>query len=70
MGEYAFSIDDAAGNMLEVGDGVNITVGGAQGLDNLNPYDPWRFFLFNVGSAKETGPTWTKYRVCTGTEES
>ena len=30
VGEYAFSIDDAAGNMLEVGDGVNITVGGAQ----------------------------------------
>jgi hypothetical protein len=65
VGEYAFSIDDAAGNMLEVGDGVNITVGGAQGLDNINPYDPWRFFLFNVGSAKETGPTWKKYRVCT-----
>ena len=51
--------------MLEVGDGVNITVGGAQGLDNINPYDPWRFFLFNVGSPKETGPTWKKYRVCT-----
>ena len=69
VGEYAFSIDDAAGNMLEVGDGVNITVGGTNGLGNRNPYDPWRFFLFNVGAAKETGPTWTKYRVCTGTEE-
>ena len=68
VGEYAFSIDDAAGNMLEVGDGVNITVGGAQGLGNTNPYDPWRFFLFNVGSAKETGPTWKKYRVCTAEE--
>ena len=68
VGEYAFSIDDAAGNMLEVGDGINITVGGAEGLDNINPYDPWRFFLFNVGSAKETGPTWTKYRVCTAEE--
>jgi hypothetical protein len=65
VGEYAFSIDDAAGNMLELGDGVNITVGGAQGLDNINPYDPWRFFLFNVGSPKETGITWKKYRVCT-----
>jgi hypothetical protein len=65
VGEYAFSIDDAAGNMLEVGDGVNITVGGAQGLDNINPYDPWRFFLFNVGSPEETGITWKKYRVCT-----
>jgi hypothetical protein len=51
--------------MLEVGDGVNITVGGAQGLDNINPYDPWRFFLFNVGSPEETGITWKKYRVCT-----
>ena len=68
VGEYAFSIDDAAGNMLEVGDGVNITVGGTNGLGNRNPYDPWRFFLFNVGAAKETGPTWKKYRVCTGTE--
>src|SRR5262245_12244177 len=69
VNEYAFSIDDAAGNMLEVGDGVNITVGGTNGLGNRNPYDPWRFFLVNVGAAKETGPTWTKYRVCTGTEE-
>jgi hypothetical protein len=70
VGEYAFSIDDAAGNMLEIGDGVNITVGGTNGLGNRNPYDPWRFFLFTVGAAKETGgPTWTKYRVCTGTEE-
>ena len=42
--------------MLEVGDGINITVGGTNGLGNANPYDPWRFFLFNVGSAKETGP--------------
>lgn len=68
--EYGFSIDDAAGNMLEIGDGINITVGGAPGLDNTNPYDPWRFFLFNVGAAEETGPKWTKYRVCTGgTEE-
>ena len=56
VGGYAFSIDDAAGNMLEVGDGVNITVGGTNGLGNSNPYDPWRFFLFNVGAAKETGP--------------
>jgi hypothetical protein len=64
-GEYAFSIDDAAGNMLEVGDGINITVGGVDGLGNTNPYDPWRFFLFNAGAARETGPVWTKYRVCT-----
>src|ERR1051325_3770839 len=60
--EYGFSIDDAAGNMLETGDGVNITVGGASGLDNPNPYDPWRFFLFNVGAAEAAGPTWTTYR--------
>ena len=65
VGEYAFSIDDAAGNMLEVGDGINITVGGSDGLGNINPYDPWRFFLFNVGSAQELGPLWKKYRICT-----
>ena len=65
VGEYAFSIDDAAGNMLEVGDGINITVGGPDGLGNINPYDPWRFFLFNVGSAQELGPLWKKYRICT-----
>src|SRR5262249_35126580 len=28
-------------------------------------YDPWRFFLFNVGAAPEAGPTWKKYRICT-----
>jgi hypothetical protein len=65
VGEYAFSIDDAAGNMLEVGDGVNITVGGAPGLGNTNPYDPWRFFMFNVGAASLSGLEWTKYRICT-----
>ena len=65
VGEYAFSIDDAAGNMLEVGDGVNITVGGANGLGNTNPYDPWRFFVLNIADAPDAGPTWKKYRVCT-----
>src|SRR5262249_31626707 len=65
-GEYALSIDDAAGNMLEVGDGINITIGGVNGLGNTNPYDPWRFFMFNVGAAQETGIVWTKYRICAG----
>jgi len=65
VGEYAFSIDDAAGNMLEVGDGINLTVGGTTGLGNTNPYDPWRFFMFNVGAADENGLKWTKYRICT-----
>jgi hypothetical protein len=66
VGEYAFSIDDAAGNMLELGRGVNITVGAALGLGNVNPYDPWRFFLFNVGAAKDKKdePNWKKFRIC------
>ena len=64
VGEYAFSIDDAAGNMLEVGEGLNIAIGGPTGLGNPNPYDPWRYFLFVVGDAPES-LSWTKYRICT-----
>jgi hypothetical protein len=64
VGEYAFSIDDAAGNMLEVGAGLNIAIGGPTGLGNPNPYDPWRYFLFVVGDAPES-LSWTKYRICT-----
>jgi hypothetical protein len=69
IGEYAFSIDDAAGNMEEVGAGLNITLGGPRGLGNPNPYDPWRYFLLGVGSAPPT-LTWTKYRICTQADPS
>ena len=65
VGEYAFSIDDAAGNMLEVGDGVNITVGGAHGLGNTTPTTRGASSCSTWARPPENGLTWAKYRICT-----
>lgn len=40
MNIYAYSIDDAVGNMNEIGEGIIVAVGGDQGLPNKNQFDP------------------------------
>lgn len=37
---YAFSIDDAAGNQNQAGDGIYIAMGGTKNLPNRNPLPP------------------------------
>jgi hypothetical protein len=64
MHGYAFSIDDAVGNMQESGNGLIITVGGDQGLENTNAYDPQAAIIVTMGSPQAGRPTWKKYDAC------
>jgi hypothetical protein len=64
MSAYAFSIDDAVGNMLELGDGLIITVGGPRGLINPKPYDPKNSILVALGTPQSTAPSWVGYGAC------
>jgi hypothetical protein len=67
MNAYAYSIDDAVGNMNVLGNGVIIAVGGAHGLPNPNPFDPAKVANVNLGSPAMGTPTWVSYGICTAT---
>jgi hypothetical protein len=60
MDAYAFSIDDAVGFMLELGHGLNVTVGGKGGLENEQRFDPRRAIEGTMGSSGG----WVKYGAC------
>ncbi len=65
MNAYAFSIDDAVGNMNEVGDGLLIAVGGKKGLDNGKPFDRDKLINVNLGAPLAGDPKWKAFGVCT-----
>jgi hypothetical protein len=66
---YAYSVDDALGNMLVKGDGFYIAVGGTAGLPNGLPATP----PINVSMGYDPNtPGWvnfTKYGVCSNTPD-
>ena len=63
---YAYSVDDALGNMQVAGDGLIIAVGGAGGLPNPDPATPPINIQF--GYTKTAGAVnFVKYGVCTNT---
>ena len=65
---YAYSVDDALGNMQVDGDGLIIAVGGSGGLPNPNPATPpinIQFgYTLTVGAVN-----FTKYGVCSDTPD-
>ena len=60
---YAYSVDDAVGNMQVDGDGLILAVGGVNGLPNPNHATP--FINVSFGGAKTDRVQFTKYGVCT-----
>ncbi|HME07594.1 MAG TPA: hypothetical protein VKG25_11100 [Bryobacteraceae bacterium] len=59
---YAYSVDDAVGNMNVKGDGLILAVGGTENLPNQNPAVP----PINVQIGGPTGKLeFTKYGICT-----
>ena len=63
MGAYAFSIDDAVGNMQELGNGLAVAIGGAKGLPNPKPYDPSKSLIISMGT-QPGGVKWLGYGAC------
>lgn len=59
---YAYSVDDAVGNLQADGIGFVIAVGGTAGLPNPNPASPP--VNVNFGAPSDFGE-WIKYGVCT-----
>jgi hypothetical protein len=57
---YAFSIDDAVGNVREPGNGFTIAVAGLNGIANKTPYVPSTAYAYKVSPA----PGWSKLSVC------
>lgn len=64
---YAYSVDDAVGNMQADGDGFIIAVGGKRGLPNGEPAGPPVHVGF--GFAKTDAIRFVKYGVCTMTPD-
>ena len=64
MHGYAFSIDDAVGNMQESGTGLIITVGGEKGLENTSAYDPKAAITVTMGKPQAGRSTWKKFDAC------
>jgi hypothetical protein len=71
MNVYAYSIDDAVGNINTIGDGVVMTIGGATGLSNPLQYDKNNITTVNPG-APPAGPlpVFTNFGVCSATASS
>jgi hypothetical protein len=62
---YAYSVDDAVGNMQVAGDGLILAVGGVNGLPNPDHATPFINVSFGFGP---TDPVrFTKYGICTNT---
>ncbi len=58
---YAFSVDDGVGFLLYPGTGLELAVGGVQGLPNPNPFDPGGVVEVVPGSGKVA---FVQYGVC------
>ena len=67
MNAYAYSIDDAVGNINTEGSGIIIAIGGDTGLPNPNPYQnaPTTAININLGAPKSSGPSWSSYDIGT-----
>ncbi|MBV9378504.1 MAG: hypothetical protein JO320_26235 [Alphaproteobacteria bacterium] len=66
---YAFSIDDAAGNQNQAGDGIYIAMGGTKNLPNRNPLPPpvnqQTTVQILLGGPIPLGrPAWSQYGIC------
>jgi hypothetical protein len=59
---YAYSVDDALGNMQVTGDGLIIAVGGGGGLPNGNPATPP--IDVALGYSRDDTAKFTKYGIC------
>jgi len=59
---YAYSVDDALGNMQVDGSGLIIAVGGKQRLPNPDEATPP--VHVSIGSSKDNKVSYTKYRIC------
>jgi hypothetical protein len=70
-GSYAFSIDDDVGNMqVANATGVIITVGGTNGLENQDPYNPATAINVSLGDPNALKrPQWTDYGICGNTAD-
>ncbi|MEJ8571837.1 hypothetical protein [Microbaculum marinum] len=60
---YAYSVDDAVGNLQAEGTGFIIAVGGTNGLPNPKPAAPP--INVNFGYSKKNAVRFTKYGICT-----
>jgi len=60
LNAYAFSIDDAIGNVNIPGNGFTIAVGGLNGIRHKTRYIPLSFYKFHLNLA----PGWTQATVC------
>ena len=64
---YAYSVDDAVGNMQTLGEGMIIAVGGAAGLPNVNPATSPIHIPFGYAATDKV--RFVKYGVCTDTPD-
>lgn len=68
MNVYAYSIDDAVGNINTIGDGVVMTIGGATGLTNPLQYATSNITTIGPGTPPPgSAPVFTKFGVCSAT---
>jgi hypothetical protein len=69
-GSYAFSIDDDVGNMLVAGEGIIVTIGGSNGLENEVQFDKKKIVNVNLGDPNPLGrPVWSQYGFCNAEPE-
>ncbi len=67
---YAYSVDDAVGNMQTDGTGLIIAVGGAEHLPNPDHATPNVNFPFGYSSSYDGGIHFTQYGRCTRTPDT
>ena len=67
---YAYSVDDAVGNMQTDGTGLIIAVGGAENLPNPDHATPNVNFPFGYSSSYDGGINFTQYGRCTTTPDT
>ena len=66
---YAYSVDDALGNMLVKGDGFYIAVGGTAGLPNAAAATPPINVAMGYNTVTRNWVNFTKYGVCSDTPD-
>ena len=67
---YAYSVDDAVGNMQVAGDGLILAVGGVNGLPNPNHATPFINVSFGYAPKPINLVQFTKYGICTTTPDT
>jgi len=67
---YAYSVDDAVGNMQTDGTGLIIAVGGPQRLPNRDHVTPEVLFTFGFKSPYHGGITFDQYGRCVGAPDT